>query len=88
MRQLLPVLFVVKLQKCADLKRGRIHHCAQTRLLSGCSGWSIGAKKHGLGDPTLWSSELHQGVEGPQGLPQGCTLEQILFYEGGNEIYF
>ena len=50
--------------------------------------WSIDAKKHGLGDLALWSSELHQGVEGPQGLPQGCTLEQILFYEGGNEIYF
>ena len=47
---------------------------------------SIYAKKHGLGDPTLWPSELHQGVEGPQGLPQGGTLEQIFVFWGGNEI--
>ena len=60
----------------------------RTRLLSGCSRWSIDAKKHDLGEFLGWPSELHQGVEGPQGLPQGCTLEQILFYEGGNEIYF
>ena len=35
------------------------------------------AKKHGLGDFPRWPSELHQGVEGHQGLPQGFILEQI-----------
>ena len=54
--------------------------------LSRRSGWSVDAKKQGLSDFANWPSELHQGVEGHQGLPQGCTLEQIFCYKGGNEI--
>ena len=52
----------------------------RTRLLSRRSGWSIDAKNHDLSDFARWPSELHQGVEGPQGLPQGGTLEQIFVF--------
>ena len=60
----------------------------RTRLLSMCSGRSKDPKKQELGDPSHWPSELHQGVEGHQGLPQGCTLEQNLCFRGGCEIKF
>ena len=59
-----------------------------TRPLSMCSGRSKDPKKQELGDPSHWPSELHQGVEGHQGLPQGCILEQNLIDDGGCEIYF
>ena len=60
----------------------------RTRLLSMCSGRSKDPKKQELGEILGWPSELQQGVEGHQGLPQGCTLEQNLFYKGGCEIKF
>ena len=58
----------------------------RTGLLSMCSGRSKDPKKQELGEILGWPSELHQGVEGHQGLPQGCTLDQNLFSKGGYEI--
>ena len=37
-------------------------------------------QKHDLGEFLGWPSELRQGVEGPQVLPQGGTLEQIFVF--------
>ena len=39
-----------------------------------------GPQKQELGEILGWPSELQQGVEGHQGLPQGCTLEQNLCF--------
>ena len=60
----------------------------RTRLLSMCSGSSKDPKKQDLSEIHGWPLELHQGVEGHQGQPQGCTLERNLCFEGGCEIKF
>ena len=45
-----------------------------------CSGRSKDPKKHDLGEILGWPSELHQGVEGHQGLPQGCVGNSVHDY--------